>query len=173
MKKILVIGGIAAATLLFGGWALAQSGGHGPGGFGPGGIGMHGQMGPGKGQMGHGMRGQMGPGMMGMGEGKGGHQGHSGSDAHKGAAGDDSASSLAFAAANQKMHRDMAITFSGDPDTDFARGMIPHHQGAIDMAKIVIAFGKDPEIRKLAEEIVKAQETEIDFMRSWVRKRGQ
>ena len=76
MKKILVIGGIAAATLLVGGWALAQSVDHGPGGFGPGGMmgmhgrmgsGMHGQMGPGtQGQMGPGMRGQMGPGMMGM-----------------------------------------------------------------------------------------------------------
>ena len=46
-KKVLVIGGIAAATVLVGGWALAQSPGHGPGGFGPGGMqGMHGQMGP-------------------------------------------------------------------------------------------------------------------------------
>jgi hypothetical protein len=71
-KKALVIGGVAAATLLAGGWALAQSTGHGPGGMrgmGPGmhgqmGHGMHGQMGPGMhGQMGPGMRGQMGPGM--------------------------------------------------------------------------------------------------------------
>ena len=77
-KKILVIGGITAATLLVGGWALAQSGGHGPGGFGHAGMGMRdqmdsgmrGQMGPGMhGQMGQGMRGQMGPGMMGMGRG--------------------------------------------------------------------------------------------------------
>jgi uncharacterized protein (DUF305 family) len=67
----------------------------------------------------------------------------------------------------------MAITFSGNPDIDFARVMIPHHQGAIDMAKIVVAFGKDPEIRKLAEEIVKAQESEINFMQSWLQKRGQ
>ena len=66
-KKFLVIGGIAAATLLVGGWALAQSPGYGPGGFGPGGMmGMHGQMGPEmRGQMGQGMRGQMGPGMHG------------------------------------------------------------------------------------------------------------
>ena len=72
-KKILVIGGIAAATLLAGGWALAQAtgpGGYGPPfmrGMGPGGMGpgMHGPMGPGmRGQMGPGMRGQMGPGMM-------------------------------------------------------------------------------------------------------------
>ena len=81
-KKFLVIGGIAAATLLVGGWAIAQSAGHGPGGFGPpfmqgqgpggmgpgGMMGMHGPMGPGmRGQMGPGMQGQMGPGMMGMG----------------------------------------------------------------------------------------------------------
>jgi hypothetical protein len=65
-KKVLLIGGIAAASILVGGWALAQSAGHGPGGFGPGGMGMRGQMGPGMhGQMGPGMRGQMGPGMRG------------------------------------------------------------------------------------------------------------
>jgi hypothetical protein len=58
-KKVLVIGGIAAATVLVGGWALAQSPGHGPGGMRGMGPGMHGQMGPG-------MRGQMGSGMMGM-----------------------------------------------------------------------------------------------------------
>jgi len=70
-KKVLVIGGIAAATILVGGWALAQSAGHGPGGFGPGRMmGMRGQMGSGMhGQMGSGMRGQMGPGMAGMGPG--------------------------------------------------------------------------------------------------------
>jgi hypothetical protein len=72
-KKALVIGGIAAATLLAGGWAFAQSTGHGPGGMHGMNPGMHGQMGPGMhDQMGPGMRGQMGPrrmGMMGMGHG--------------------------------------------------------------------------------------------------------
>jgi hypothetical protein len=67
-KKTLLIGGIAAASLLVGGWALAQSAGHGPGGMHGMGMGMHGQMGQGmRGQMGPGMRGQMGSGMMGMG----------------------------------------------------------------------------------------------------------
>ncbi len=69
-KRVLVIGFVAAATILVGGWALAQSGGHGPGGFGPGGMmGMHGHMDQRmQGQMGPGMGGQMdGPGMMGMG----------------------------------------------------------------------------------------------------------
>jgi hypothetical protein len=64
-KKALLIGSVTAATLLAGGWALAQSADRGPGGFGPGGMmGMHGQMGPGmEGHMGRGMRGQRGPGM--------------------------------------------------------------------------------------------------------------
>ena len=72
-RKVLLIGGIAAATVLAGGWALAQADGHGPGGFGPGamhggmGQGMHGQMGQGMhGGMGPGMHGRMGPGMRGQ-----------------------------------------------------------------------------------------------------------
>jgi hypothetical protein len=78
-KKIFVIGGIAAASILVGGWALAQPAGLGPGNFGPGGMmGMRGQMGPGMhGQMGPSMRGQMGPGMMGMGPGMMGMNGGS------------------------------------------------------------------------------------------------
>ena len=69
-----------------------------------------------------------------------------------------SPSTAGYQAANAKMHKDMAIRYSGDADVDFARGMIPHHQGAIDMAKVVLAHGKDPEIRKLAEEVIKAQD---------------
>lgn len=106
----------------------------------------------------------------------GGHGGHGATTPGQSqgqVAGDKNSSSVAFAAANEKMHRDMAIKLSGDADVDFARGMIPHHQGAIDMAKIVLQFGKDPELRKLAEEIVKAQESEIAFIQSWLRRRGQ
>ena len=84
-----------------------------------------------------------------------------------------SAATKGFEAANAKMHKDMAIKFSGNADADFARGMIPHHQGAIDMAKVVLAHGKDPEIRKLAEEIIKAQESEIALMQGWLKKNGQ
>jgi uncharacterized protein (DUF305 family) len=87
--------------------------------------------------------------------------------------GDDSPSSLAFEGANAKMHRDMAITYTGDADFDFVRGMIPHHRGAIDMAKIVLAFGKDPEIRKLAQDIVTAQESEIAVMETWLKQHGK
>ena len=76
----------------------------------------------------------------------------------------------AYEAANVKMHEAMAISYSGNADIDFARGMIPHHQGAIDMAKVVLKYGKDPEIRKLAEEVIAAQEKEIAWMEGWLKK---
>jgi uncharacterized protein (DUF305 family) len=81
-----------------------------------------------------------------------------------------SEASKAFAEVNMKMHKDMTMAFTGNPDVDFAQGMIPHHQGAIDMAKVVLKYGKDPEMKKLAEEIVKAQDTEIAFMKAWLAK---
>jgi Domain of unknown function (DUF305) len=79
-------------------------------------------------------------------------------------------STKAFMEANQKMHADMAITYTGDPDRDFMTGMIPHHEGAVAMAKIVLAQGKDPEVRKLAEDVIAAQEKEIGQMKAWLTK---
>ena len=87
--------------------------------------------------------------------------------------GDEGASSKAFAEANARMHTDMDITFTGDADADFVRGMIPHHQGAIDMAKVVLEHGKDSGIRKLAEEIIAAQEKEIAMMKAWLETNGK
>jgi uncharacterized protein (DUF305 family) len=83
-----------------------------------------------------------------------------------------SAGSQALEAANTAMHGAMAVETIGDVDIDFMRMMIPHHQGAIDMAKIVIENGKDPEVRKLAEDVIKAQEAEIAFMQAWLEKNG-
>lgn len=87
--------------------------------------------------------------------------------------GDDGPSSKAFKAANDKMHADMAVPLTGNADVDFVRGMIPHHQGAIDMARIVLDYGEDPEIRKLAEGVINAQEGEIAMMKDWLAKNGQ
>ena len=77
-----------------------------------------------------------------------------------------------YLAANDRMHAAMAIEYSGDPDIDFARSMIPHHQGAIDMARVVLEHGQDAEIRALAEEIIAAQEAEIAFLEGWLAARG-
>lgn len=82
-------------------------------------------------------------------------------------------SSKALSEAMSKMHEKMSMQMTGDADVDFVKGMIPHHEGAVDMAKIELQYGKDPEIRKLAEGIVKAQESEIAFMKSWLEKHGK
>lgn len=84
--------------------------------------------------------------------------------------GDQGPSSLAFAKANSDMHTEMAIEFSGNADVDFAKGMVPHHQGAIEMAKIELQYGKDADMRKLAEGVIAAQEAEIKFMNEWIAK---
>jgi uncharacterized protein (DUF305 family) len=78
-------------------------------------------------------------------------------------------STKAFKAANDRMHRDMDIAFSGNPDVDFVRGMIPHHEGAVAMARVVIEFGKNEQTRKWAADIIREQKREIDEMESWLR----
>jgi uncharacterized protein (DUF305 family) len=78
-----------------------------------------------------------------------------------------------YRAAMDRMHAAMSeMTYSGDADIDFARGMIPHHQAAIDMAKTVIANGSDAEIRELAKAIVDAQEREIVQLEGWLAAHG-
>jgi uncharacterized protein (DUF305 family) len=77
-----------------------------------------------------------------------------------------------FDPAMQKMHAAMMQPPTGNVDVDFVRGMIPHHQGAIDMARIELEKGTDPEIRALAEAIIAAQEEEIATMQAWLAAHG-
>ena len=79
-----------------------------------------------------------------------------------------SASTAAYEAAAARMHAGMAIPYTGNSDVDFARGMIPHHRGAIDMARVQLQHGKDPAMRKLAQEVIDAQEKEISFLQEWL-----
>lgn len=74
----------------------------------------------------------------------------------------------AFEAANARMHEEMDVELTGDADLDFARAMIPHHRGAVEMARIVIEHGEDAELRALAQEVVETQEAEIAQLEAWL-----
>ena len=71
------------------------------------------------------------------------------------------------------MHRGMhTAPRMGDPDRDFVTLMIPHHQGAIDMAKTQLLYGKDPQMRRLAQEIITDQQSEMALMHLWLQQRA-
>ena len=72
------------------------------------------------------------------------------------------------AAGMEKMMSEMMKPTIGKADIDFANGMIPHHQGAIDMANVVLKFGADADVKTLADGVVKAQTSEITFMKDWL-----
>jgi len=83
-----------------------------------------------------------------------------------------SASTQAFQQGGEKMMKDMDAPYTGNADKDFVAHMIPHHQGAVRMAQVQLQYGKDPELRKMARDIIKAQQKEIAFMKKWQARHG-
>lgn len=80
-----------------------------------------------------------------------------------------SASSQALKKVNETMHKNMMVKMTGNADVDFVKSMLAHHQGAVDMAKVELKYGKDPEAKKLAENIIAEQEKEIKQMQDWLK----
>ncbi|MDO9761995.1 DUF305 domain-containing protein [Glaesserella parasuis] len=77
-------------------------------------------------------------------------------------------------AAGKAQHEAMMVAINEpNPDVAFAKAMIPHHQGAVEMAKIELQYGKDEKMKKLAQDIIKAQEPEIKLMEDWLKSQGQ
>jgi uncharacterized protein (DUF305 family) len=120
-----------------------------------------------------------------------GHQGHEGHGAkkspakkkapakkrgsaahHHGATASDTPAIREFRVAHEQMMRGMAVPYTGDPDADFRIQMIPHHQGAIDMARVAMRHAKDPWTRQLAEGVIVEQQREIAEMQVWLAQRG-
>ncbi len=81
-----------------------------------------------------------------------------------------SPSTAAYQAAMDTMMKDMHTPYTGDADHDFVTGMLPHHQGAVDMAKVELQYGHDPALKKLARDIIASQTKEITFMHAWLAK---
>lgn len=80
----------------------------------------------------------------------------------------------ALATAIYKMDEAMhALTYTGNADVDFVTNLIPHHQGALDMARAELEYGTDPKIRKLAQSIIKSQDKQIAEIQGWLAKHSQ
>lgn len=80
-----------------------------------------------------------------------------------------SAAGQGYMDAMMKMQKDMPKDQTGDPDVDFARMMIPHHQGASDMAKVLLQYGKDPMLRQMAQKMIEDQGKEIAMLQDWLK----
>ena len=75
----------------------------------------------------------------------------------------------AMALMDKKMN---GAPMDGNVDHDFAAMMVPHHEGAIEMAKAELLYGKDPQMRRIAQEILVDQQSEIDLMQLWLKRKG-
>ena len=84
----------------------------------------------------------------------------------------DSPATTGYKAAMEKMMAGMETPYTGDADRDFVDGMLPHHQGAIDMAQVELRYGTDPALRKLAHDIIVSQTEEQVTMRRWQLQHG-
>ena len=80
----------------------------------------------------------------------------------------DSPSTPAYQQAMHAMMHGMDVPYTGNADHDFVTGMLPHHQGAVDMARIELQYGHDPALQKLARDIIASQTREQAFMRGWL-----
>jgi uncharacterized protein (DUF305 family) len=76
-------------------------------------------------------------------------------------------------AAMDRMNATMKVPLTGNPDADFVAMMIPHHQGAVDMAKVELQYGKNEQLRRMADRIVTAQTKQIDALRRWQARHGR
>jgi hypothetical protein len=161
MQQMMAGGGM---PMMRQGWMPGMMGyGYGPGmmmgyGYGPGCMGC----GYGAGTMNAPAYG-MGPGMMGQ-QGYGVGPGMMGG----GMMGNGARGSQALWQAEMQMHRAMNQPYSGDADRDFVAHMIAHHEGAVAMAQAVLQYGKDPQIKQPAQNIVSAQQKELDMMKDWL-----
>ena len=89
-------------------------------------------------------------------------------------AGSTSEAAKAYGAAVDKMHGPMMQGIQDpDPDVAFVKSMIPHHQSAIDMARVVLQYGKDAQAKKWANDVIREQEREIAEMQAWLKKNGK
>ncbi|MDP4021155.1 DUF305 domain-containing protein [Methylobacterium sp. NEAU 140] len=85
----------------------------------------------------------------------------------------DNASTKEFKAADMAMMKDMDVPYTGNADVDFRTHMIPHHKGAVAMAKVALKHAKDPATKAMAQKIVDDQEKEISEMEAWLKKNGK
>lgn len=85
----------------------------------------------------------------------------------------EAASTKNFKAADIRMMKGMQVPYTGDADVDFRAHMIPHHQGAIDMAKVALEYAKDLQTKELAQKIIEDQEKEIADMQDWLKRNSK